>query len=73
MFFWKDCIVLTYVDDCIILGKTMADVDAVISALHVGNKKFQLVNQGSIGKYLGLVICDLDSNPFEMIQPFLIS
>jgi hypothetical protein len=73
VFFWEDCIVLTYVDDCIILGMTMMDVDAVFSLLHVGNKKFQLVNQGSIGKYLGLVICDLDSNPFEMIQPFLIS
>ncbi len=50
----------------------MADVDAVISALHVGNKKFQLVNQGSIDKHLGLMICDIDSNIFKMSQPFLI-
>jgi hypothetical protein len=69
VFFLKDCIVLTYVDDCIILGKTMADVDAVISLLHVGNNKFQLVDQGIIDKYLGLMICD--SNTFEMSQPFL--
>jgi hypothetical protein len=34
--FRKDCIVLTYVDNCIIFGKTMPDVDAVISSLHVG-------------------------------------
>jgi hypothetical protein len=53
MFFWKDCIVLTYVDDCIIIGKRMADADAVVSSLHIGNKKFQLVNQGSIDKTLG--------------------
>jgi hypothetical protein len=33
VFFRKDCIILTYVDDCIILGKTMLDVDAVISSL----------------------------------------
>ncbi len=72
MFFWKDFIVLTYVDDCIILGMTMADVDAVISLLHIGNEKFQLVDQGSIDKYLGLMICDIDSNAFEMSQPFLI-
>jgi hypothetical protein len=50
----------------------MADVDNVISLLHVGNKKFPLVDQGSIDKYLGLMICDIDSNNFEMSQPFLI-
>ncbi len=50
MFFRKDCIVLTYVDDCIILGKTLADVDAVISSLHIGDEKFQLIDQGSIDK-----------------------
>jgi hypothetical protein len=50
----------------------MADIDAVISLLHVGNQKFQLVGQGSIDKYLALVICDIDCNTFEMVQPFLI-
>ncbi len=72
VFFRKDCIVLTYVDDCIILGKTLADVDAVISLLHVGDEKFQLIDQGSIDKYLGLMINDIDANTFEMSQPFLI-
>jgi hypothetical protein len=34
--FWKDCIILMYIDDCIILGKDMAIVDAVISLLEEG-------------------------------------
>ncbi len=74
VFFWKDCIIIiiTYVDDCIILGKTMADVDLFISLLQVGDKKIQLLDQGSIDKYLGLLIWDIDSNTFEMSQPFLI-
>jgi hypothetical protein len=72
VFFQKDCIVLTYVDDCIILGTTMADVDAVISLLHVGNENFQLIDQGSIDKYLGVMIHNIDSNFFEMSWPFLI-
>jgi hypothetical protein len=72
VFFWKDCIILTYVDDCIILGKTMPDVDAVISSLHVGPEKFQLIDQGSINKYLGLMITDINSSTFEMSQPFLV-
>jgi hypothetical protein len=50
----------------------MVDVDTVISLLPVGNKKFQFVDQGSTDKYLGLMICDIDSNTFEMSQPFLI-
>ena len=72
VFFRKDCIILTYVDDCIILGKTMPNVDAVIASLHVGPEKFQLIDQGSIDKYLGLMITDIDSNTFEMSQPFLV-
>ena len=50
----------------------MSDVDMVISPLHVGEEKFQLTNQGSIDKYLGLMITDIDSNTFEMSQPSLI-
>jgi hypothetical protein len=72
VFFRNDCILLTYIDDCIILGKTMANVDAVIASLHVGDENFQLIDQGSIDKYLGLMIQDIDSTTFEMSQPFLI-
>ena len=49
----------------------MVDVDALISLLHIANKKFQYVGQGSIDKYLGLMVCDIGSNTFEMRQPFL--
>jgi hypothetical protein len=69
VFFQKDCIVLTYLKDCIILGKTMVDVDSVISLLQVGDKNDWLLDQGSIDKYLGLLIQDID---FETSQPFLI-
>ena len=63
---------LTCVDDCIILCKDMMVVDAVISSLKGGNKNFDLVDQGSIDKYLGLLIRDVDSTTFEMSQPLLI-
>jgi hypothetical protein len=48
--------VLTYVDDCNILGKNMTIVDPVISSLIGGTKNFDLVDQGSIDNYLGLLI-----------------
>jgi len=50
----------------------MAIVDLVISSVKEGHEEFELVNQGSIGKYLGLLIRDIDVNTFEMSQPFLI-
>ena len=72
IFFQKDCIILICVNNCIILGKDLAIVDAVIPSLKGGNENFDLVNQGSIDKYLGLLIQDIDSTNFEMSQPFLI-
>ncbi len=70
VFFWKDCIVLTYVDDCIILRKDMAILDAVISLLKEGHEDFKLVDQGSIDTYLGLMIQDIDSNTFKWVNHF---
>ena len=51
----------------------MTIVDAVISSMKEGREEFDLVDQGSIDKYLGLLmIRDIDANTFEMSQPFLI-
>ncbi len=72
VFFQKDCIILMYGDNCIILGKDIAIVDAVISSLKEGQEDFELVDQGSIYKYLGLLIRDINSTIFKMSQPFLI-
>jgi hypothetical protein len=54
IFCHKDCIVLTCIDDCIILGKDMAIIDVVITLFQEGHKEFDLVDQGSIDKHLGL-------------------
>ncbi len=70
VFFCKDCIILTYVDDCIIVGHIMIVVDSVILLLKDESEHFDLVDQGSINKYLGLLIWDIDSTRFEMSQPF---
>ncbi len=72
VFFCKDCIILTYVDDCIILSQNMIVVNSVISLLKDESENFDLVDQVSINKYLGLLIQDINSAMFEMSQPFLI-
>ena len=47
-------------------------VDSVIDSLRMGNKDFELTDEGSIDKYLGVKIDDIDGNSFKMSQPFLI-
>ena len=68
VFFGQGCIVLTYVDDCIIVGDSMHR----IQSLHGGDEHFVLQDEGSIDKYLGMNIKQIDANAFELSQPFLI-
>jgi hypothetical protein len=42
VFFGQGCIVLTYVDDWIIVGDSMHRIDALIQSLHGGDKCFVL-------------------------------
>ena len=72
VFFRDGCIILTYVDDCIIIGKSMHMVDSVIDSLRDGDEDFELTDEGSLDKYIGVLITDIDENSFEMSQPFLI-
>ena len=72
VFYRNECIILTYVDDCIIIGKDMSIVDAVISSLRDGDEDFELTDEGSLDKYIGVLIKDIDKNSFEMSQPFLV-
>ena len=61
-----------YVDDCIILCKHIYMVNSVIESLQNRNEDFGLTDGGSIDKYLGVKIEDIDENSFEMSQPFLV-
>ena len=72
VFFGDGCIVLTYVDDVIIIGDTTSKIDDLILSLHEGDEKFVFTDEGSIDKYLGVDIKKIDDTSFEMTQPFLI-
>jgi hypothetical protein len=72
VFFGQGCIVLMYVDDCIIVGDSMHQIDALIQSLHGGDEHFVLQDKGTIDKYLGVNIKQIDANTFELAQPFLI-
>ena len=72
VFYGEGCIILTYVDDCIIIGDSIARIDELILSLHGGNENFVFTDEGSIDKYLGVEIKQIDDKSFEMTQPFLI-
>ena len=65
-------VILIYVDDCIIVGKDMSEIDAFVRSMQQGSKNFVLTDEGSIDKFLGIEIKRLGKQDFEISQPFLI-
>jgi hypothetical protein len=71
IFFSKDCINHSmYVDDCIIVAKSMNRIDELITSLHGGDENFVLQDEGSIDKYLRVNIRQIDKDSFKLSQPF---
>jgi len=48
VFFGQGCIVLMYVDNCIIVGESMHRIDALIQLLHGGDEHFVLQDEGQV-------------------------
>ena len=65
-------IILTYVDDCIIVGPSMDHIDSLVESMKTGKENFVLTDEGDINKFLGIEITQLDDKRFKVSQPFLI-
>ena len=69
----RDCmIILTYVDDCIIIGEQMSDINTFIDLMHEGQENFILTDEGDVNKFLGIETTKYEDSLFELSQPFLI-
>ncbi len=66
-------IVLTYVNDCIIIGTSMKSIDAFIRSMQHGKENFILTDEGDVNKFLGIEIVQHNPNTLELVQPFLIN
>ena len=64
--------ILTYVDDCIIAGRSMQYNDQFIYSMQHGSENFILTDEGYVNKFLGIEITHNEDSSFEMSQPFLI-
>ena len=65
-------IILTYVDDCILISEKKETLDQFIHSLANGIKNFEFTDEGAIDKYLGVEIDQLKGEEFILRQPFLI-
>jgi hypothetical protein len=73
VFIGKKAIILTYVDDCIVIARESGFIDNFIESLKNGPEKFEFTEEGSLESYLGVKFVDFDNGQsFEMTQPFLI-
>ena len=72
LYIGKGMIILTYVDDCIIVGPSMKDINGFVESMKSGSENFVLTNEGDINKFLGIEIIQLDDKRFNISQPFLI-
>ena len=65
-------IIITYVDDCIIMGPSMKDIDGFIESTKSGSENFVFKDEGDMNKFLGIEITQLDNKISKISQPFLI-
>jgi len=70
LFIRKDCLLLVYVDDCLLFGKTDDILDSIVTSLQ---KDCVLTSQGSVGDYLGINIRRTSDGFLELVQPGLIN
>ena len=69
----NNMIVLTYVDDCILISKETSVIDEFIQSLKNGSENFDFTDEGTMSSYLGVDVYRLlDVNGFILSQPYLI-
>lgn len=72
VYYREDLVVLVYVDDCFIIGKSSADIDSFLQSLKNGKENFDFQDQGDVSQYLGVEVTHHKDESFELRQPYLI-
>jgi hypothetical protein len=70
LFIRGNCILLVYVDDCLLFAKSNDILDSILASLE---KDFVLTSEGSVGAYLGIDIRHTTDGFLELVQPGLIN
>jgi hypothetical protein len=70
LFLRHDCILVVYVDDCLLFSKEASALDALIASL---KKEFILTVEGDVSAFLGIDIKHHSDGRLELVQPGLIN
>ncbi len=73
LFLKENMVLLTYVNNCIIISPSRTSIDCLITSMQNGPENFKLTNKGNVNKFLGIEITKLNEHTFELSQPFLIN
>jgi hypothetical protein len=65
-------IIITYIDDCIIVSHSMKDINTFVKSMKDGPEGYVLTDEGDLNKFLGIEIQEITKNKSELSQPFLI-
>ena len=65
-------IVLTYVDDSILVRPSMVYTNSFVQSMKNGTDKFVLTDEGNINNFLGIEFTQIDEKIFKLSQLFLI-
>ncbi len=72
IYFKKEIIIITYIDDCINISNSMKNINTFVKSMKDGPKGFVFTDEGDINKFLGIELKEITKNKFELSQPFLI-
>jgi hypothetical protein len=68
----ENMVLITYVDDCIIISSSQESIDHLITLMQNGPENFKSTEEGNINKFLVTEIKKIDVNTFKLSQLFLI-
>ena len=69
LFHRPDCMLVVYVDDCLLFSRPHPDIEKIISDLA---KEFTLTDEVEVATYLGVYVKSNDDGKIDLFQPFLI-
>ena len=72
LYFHGHIALLVYIDDCIMFGPNLAELDKVVKEMRTSSKKFRVEDLGNIKDFLGIQVSRGNDKTITLNQPQLI-
>ena len=70
LFYKENCVLLIYVDDCLLFVKDKSEAKKIMN--HLKDLNFEITDEGSVSAYLGVDVKKIDDDTYTLTQPYLI-